>query len=76
MNCQLDLRGVGNVERKRQHRIAKTNREIGYICEFAGGRCNPIAALKSCLSPDAAEPARGASNEPCLLHFDSSVIVG
>jgi hypothetical protein len=76
MNCQLDLRGVGDVEDEGQYRVAKTFCEIGYLRQFAGGRCNPIAALKSSLSPDAAEPARGASNEPCLLHFDSSVIVG
>src|SRR5579863_7318607 len=76
MNCLLHLRGICDVERKRQHRVAKTFREIGYVCEFAGGRCNAIAALKSSLSPDAAEPARGAGDKPCLLHFDSSVMVG
>ena len=76
MNYLLHLRGVGDVKGKGQHRVAKTFREIGYVCQFAGGRCNPIAAFKSSLGPDAAEPARGAGDEPCLLHFDSSVIVG
>ena len=76
MNCLLYLRGVGDVEGKGQHSVAKTFREIGYVCQFAGGRCNPVAALKSSFGPDAAEAARGAGDEPCLLHFDSSLIVG
>src|ERR1700691_5656662 len=76
MNGLLHLRGVGDVEGKGQQHVAKTSRKIGYVCQFAGGRCNPIAAFKSSLSPDAAEPSRGAGDEPCLLHFDSSVIVG
>ena len=54
----------------------KTLREVGDVCQFAGGRCNPVTAFESGLGPDAAEPARGASDEPCLLHVDSSVIVG
>ncbi len=57
MNCLLHLRRVGDVEGKGPHRVAKASREIGYVCQFAGGRCNPITALKSSLSPDAAEPS-------------------
>jgi hypothetical protein len=76
MNGLLDLRGVGDVEGKGQNRIAKTFREIGYVCQFAGCRCNSITAFKSSLSPNAAEPARCSGDEPSFLHFDSSVIVG
>ena len=47
---------------------------LAHALKCAAG--NPITAFKSSLSPDAAEPARGAGDEPCLLHFDSSVIVG
>ena len=47
MNCLLHLRGVGDVESKGQYRVAKTFREIGYVCQFAGGRRNPITAFKS-----------------------------
>ena len=44
MNCLLHLRGIGDVEGKGQHRVAKTFREIGYVCQFASGRRNLIAA--------------------------------
>jgi hypothetical protein len=76
LNHLVHLRGVGDVECEGQHRVAKTPREIGDVSQLAGGRCYPITALKSSLSPDAAEPARGARDEPCFLHVDSSVIVG
>jgi hypothetical protein len=69
MNCLLDLRGVGDVEGKGQRRIAESFREIGDVSQFAGGHCNLIAAFESSFGPDAAEPARGAGDEPCLLHF-------
>src|SRR5487761_640595 len=34
MNCLFDLLGVGDVEGEGQHRVAKTSREIGNVCQF------------------------------------------
>src|SRR5437868_4674305 len=52
MNRLLYLRGVGDVEGEGQNTVAKTLREIGYVCQFAAGRCDPIASLKSSFRPD------------------------
>ena len=61
LECLIDrlvrLRGVGNVEGERQHRATKAFCQVVNICQFAGGHRYAVAAFKSSLGPDAAEPA-------------------
>ena len=67
------LFGIGDVEGEGLDRIAEALGQIGDVCQIAGGSCDLVAPCERGFSPDAAETARGAREEPCLLSFSISL---
>jgi len=46
LNHLVHLHGVGDVEGEGQHSVSEGFRQIGDVCQFARGRCDPITALE------------------------------
>jgi hypothetical protein len=76
LNHLLHLLGLRHVKGERQRGLTKASLQIGDVGEFASGSSDLIAAFESGFSPDTAEAARGACDEPCFLHIDSPVVEG
>src|ERR1700722_302607 len=61
-------RRVGHVKRDREDAVTVLSHQVGELLRPAGGSGNQVAGLKCGADQGTAQAARGAGDEPDLLH--------